>query len=140
MLRKLAVTAAALTLPLTAAAQSLTYEIDPVHSYPHFMVSHLGAAFMYGRFNKTTGRLVLDKTAKTGTVEITIDAASVDTGPHELQGRPRTARRSPAHARLLQRQGVPDRDLPRHGEVDRRLAERGPGPAHAARRDPPGQP
>jgi polyisoprenoid-binding protein YceI len=89
MVRKLAV-AAALTLPLTAAAQSLTYEIDPVHSYPHFMVSHVGAAFLYGRFNKTTGKLVLDKTAKTGTVDITIDAASVDTGPHELQGRPRT--------------------------------------------------
>jgi polyisoprenoid-binding protein YceI len=87
---KLAVSALALALPLAAAAQSLTYEIDPVHSYPHFMVSHLNAAFLYGRFNKTTGKLVLDKTGKTGAVDITLDAGSVDTGPHELQGRPRT--------------------------------------------------
>jgi polyisoprenoid-binding protein YceI len=90
MSKNLAASLFATALPLAAGAQSLTYEIDSVHSYPHFMVSHLGAAYMYGRFNKITGNLVLDKAAKTGTVDITIDAASVDTGPHELQGRPRT--------------------------------------------------
>lgn len=90
MNRKLAVSAVVLALPLAAAAQSHTYEVDPVHSFPHFMVSHLNAAFLYGRFNKTSGKLVLDRTAKTGTVDIVIDTASVDTGPHELQGRPRT--------------------------------------------------
>ena len=87
---KFAVGALALTLPLAAVAAPNTYEVDPVHSFPHFMVSHLNAAFFYGRFNKTTGRLVLDREAKTGTIEISIDTASVDTGPHELQGRPRT--------------------------------------------------
>ncbi len=76
--------------PLVAVAAPATYEIDPVHSFPHFMVGHFGAAWMYGRFNKTTGKMVLDREAKTGTVEITIETASVDTGPHELQGRPRT--------------------------------------------------
>jgi polyisoprenoid-binding protein YceI len=90
MYPKLTVSALALALPLAAAAQSQTYEIDPVHSYPHFMVSHLNAAFLYGRFNKTSGKLVLDRTAKTGAIDIVIDTASVDTGPHELQGRPRT--------------------------------------------------
>jgi len=87
---KFAVGALALILPLAVVAAPNTYEIDPVHSFPHFMVNHLNAAFLYGRFNKTTGRLVLDREAKTGTIEITIDTASVDTGPHELQGRPRT--------------------------------------------------
>ena len=87
---KFAVGALALILPLAAVAAPNTYEVDPVHSFPHFMVSHLNAAFLYGRFNKTTGKLVLDREAKTGTIEITIDTASVDTGPHELQGRPRT--------------------------------------------------
>jgi polyisoprenoid-binding protein YceI len=90
MYLKLAASAVALTLPLAVVAQPMTYEIDPVHSYPHFMVAHLGAAYLYGRFNKTTGKLVLDRAAKTGSVEITIDTGSVDTGPHELQGRTRT--------------------------------------------------
>jgi polyisoprenoid-binding protein YceI len=90
MYRKLAVSAFALTLPLAVVAQPMTYEIDPVHSYPHFMVAHLGAAYLYGRFNKTSGKLVLDRAAKTGTIEITIESGSVDTGPHELRGRPRT--------------------------------------------------
>lgn len=90
MYQKLAISAFALALPLTAGAAPVTYDIDPVHSFPHFMVDHFGAAYLYGRFNKTTGKLVLDREAKTGTIDITIETASVDTGPHELLGRPRT--------------------------------------------------
>jgi polyisoprenoid-binding protein YceI len=90
MYQKLAISAFALALPLTAGGAPVTYEVDPVHSFPHFMVGHFGAAYLYGRFNKTTGKLVLDRVAKTGTIEITIETASVDTGPHELLGRTRT--------------------------------------------------
>lgn len=90
MFPKLAAGALALAVPLAAVAAPQTYEVDPVHSYPHFMVNHLNVGFLYGRFNRTTGKLVLDREANTGTIEISIDTASVDTGPHELQGRPRT--------------------------------------------------
>ncbi|MCZ7565491.1 MAG: YceI family protein [Burkholderiales bacterium] len=88
MHRKLAATA--LALPLAAGAQPATYEIDPDHTFPHFMIQHLGVSWMHGRFNKTSGKLVLDRAAKTGSVEVTIETASVDTGAHELRGRTRT--------------------------------------------------
>jgi len=90
MQQKLAIGAFALALPLAAAAAPVNYDVDPVHTFPQFMVGHFGAAFLHGRFNKTSGKLVLDREAKSGTIEITIDTASVDTGPHELLGRPRT--------------------------------------------------
>lgn len=90
MRQKLAVGAVALALPLAAAAQPANYEVDPDHSFPQFMVGHLGAAYLHGRFNRTSGKLTLDRTAKTGSIEITIESASVDTGPHELRGRTRT--------------------------------------------------
>ena len=90
MHQKLAIGVFALALPLAAPAAPLNYDVDPVHTFPQFMVSHFGTALLHGRFNKTTGKLVLDREAKSGTIDITIDTASVDTGPHELAGRPRT--------------------------------------------------
>jgi len=56
------------------------YTIDPAHTYPNFTINHLGFSTMHGRFNTTKGTLSLDLAKKTGSVEITIDAASVDTG------------------------------------------------------------
>lgn len=67
---------ATLVGPVSAAS----YTIDPAHTYPHFAISHLGFSTMHGRFNKTTGKLDIDLEKKTGAVDITIDAASVDTG------------------------------------------------------------
>ncbi len=90
MNQKIAIGIVAVALPLTAVAAPVTYDVDPVHTFPHFTVTHFGAANLYGRFNKTGGKLMLDREAKTGTIEITIETASVDTGPHELLGRTRT--------------------------------------------------
>jgi len=63
--------------PLFAADN---YKIDPSHTFPYFEVSHMGFSVQKGRFNKTSGTLVLDRAAKTGSVEITVDTASIDTG------------------------------------------------------------
>jgi polyisoprenoid-binding protein YceI len=63
-----------------SAAAADTYTADVAHTFPSFEVSHLGFSTMRGRFNKTTAKVTLDKTAKTGAVEASIDAASVDTG------------------------------------------------------------
>ncbi len=73
---------AAPVLLLAAAVQAApqTYVIDPTHTYPSFSVNHLGFSLQRGRFNQTQGRLVLDPAAKTGEVEISIQAASIDTG------------------------------------------------------------
>lgn len=69
-----------LVLPFTAFGAS--YTIDPAHTYPHFKISHLGFSTMIGRFNKTEGKMTFDEKKGTGSVEITIDANSIDTA-HE---------------------------------------------------------
>jgi polyisoprenoid-binding protein YceI len=75
--------AAAFVLPVTAAPE--TYTIDARHTFPSFEVSHFGMSLQRGRFNKTSGKITLDTAAKTGSVEVTIDAASVDTGEPKLE-------------------------------------------------------
>lgn len=67
---------------LPFSAFSASYTIDPGHTYPHFKISHLGFSTMIGRFNKTEGKMTFDESKGTGSVEITIDASSIDTA-HE---------------------------------------------------------
>jgi polyisoprenoid-binding protein YceI len=57
-----------------------TYEIDSSHTYPNFEVSHLGFSTMSGRFNKTSGTIVMDREGDKSSVEVTIQADSIDTG------------------------------------------------------------
>jgi polyisoprenoid-binding protein YceI len=65
----------------SATAAPVTYNIDPTHTYPSFEADHFGGASVWrGKFTKTSGVVVLDREAKTGTVNVTIDAASIDTG------------------------------------------------------------
>ena len=63
-----------------ALAAPETYVVDCSHTYPRFSYSHLGFSTQLSRFNTTTGKVVFDKAAKTGSVDIEIDAKSVDTG------------------------------------------------------------
>lgn len=77
MFRKLAA-AALLALATPAAAQS--YTLDASHTYPSWEVWHLGISKFRGKFSRSEGKVVLDPAGKTGTVTVTIDAASVDGG------------------------------------------------------------
>jgi len=61
-----------------AAAGS--YTVDPAHTFPHFEINHLGFSTMHGRFNATEGKLTVDLAGKTGSVDVKIDANSIDTG------------------------------------------------------------
>jgi len=67
-----------------AAAAPVTYNIDPEHTYPSFEADHMGLSIWRGKFNKTAGKITLDKAAGQGTVEVTIDAASIDFGHGKL--------------------------------------------------------
>ncbi len=82
--------AAALAVPLAAQAQAENYVIDPFHTVPYFEVDHLGFATMRGRFDRATGKFSIDRAAKSGSVEIEIPTASVNTGDTDRAGRPRT--------------------------------------------------
>ncbi len=78
---RLALAAAAIaTLSGAAAAAPETFVIDGTHSFPRFSYSHFGFSTQLSRFNKTTGKIVLDQAAKTGSVDVVIDTKSVDTG------------------------------------------------------------
>jgi polyisoprenoid-binding protein YceI len=62
-----------------------TYQLDPNHTYPSFAADHFGGLSVWrGKFTKSTGTVTLDLAAKTGSVEVTIDPASVDTGNAKL--------------------------------------------------------
>ncbi len=81
-MRKFAIAlAAAATLAAgVAQAQSATYAIDPTHTYATFEISHFGTSTNRGRWDKKEGSVQLDKAAKTGKVELSIDVASINTG------------------------------------------------------------
>ena len=64
----------------SAAAAPETYSIDPTHTYPRFSYSHFGFSTQLSRFDKTAGSIVIDRQAKTGSVRVSIDTTSVDTG------------------------------------------------------------
>ena len=70
--------ASAVSLPALAAPE--TFAIEGTHTYPRFSYSHFGYSTQLSRFDKTTGTIVFDKAAKTGTVDIVIDTKSVNTG------------------------------------------------------------
>ncbi|MFD1555295.1 YceI family protein [Paraburkholderia silviterrae] len=71
--------AAAIATPAFAAPT--TYNLDPSHTFPSFEADHFGGVSVWrGKFTKSSGTVVLDRAAKTGTVDVTIDAASIDTG------------------------------------------------------------
>lgn len=61
-------------------AAPVSYEMDPAHTFPSFEADHMGVSFWRGKFNRTSGVLVLDKEAATGSVDVTVDIGSVDFG------------------------------------------------------------
>lgn len=80
MKKQLAVLALAAAAATSAFAEPQTFAIDNSHTFPRFSYSHFGLSTQLSHFDKTTGNIVLDKAAKTGSVDITIDTKSVNTG------------------------------------------------------------
>jgi polyisoprenoid-binding protein YceI len=69
-----------LSLGLTSAsAAPTTYSVDPDHTHPSFEVDHFGGLSTWrGTFKKTSGTVEIDTAAKTGTVDVVIDTATID--------------------------------------------------------------
>ncbi len=82
--------ALALAMPLAAMAAPENYMIDPNHSYAYFEVEHLGVSVQRGRFDRTGGKFSMDRAAKSGSVELNVETASVSTGDNVKGSRPRT--------------------------------------------------
>lgn len=78
-------------VPALAGAAEVVYEIDPGHTYPSFEADHMGLSFWRGKFNASSGRIVLDREAGRGIVDVTVDIASIDFGNDELNAEARKA-------------------------------------------------
>ena len=82
--------AAALAFASLAATSAIaapkTFEVDGSHTFPRFSYSHFGYSTQVSRFDNTTGTVVFDAEAKTGSVDISIDMKSVNTGFTDFNG------------------------------------------------------
>lgn len=63
-----------------ARAEPVTYAIDPNHTDVVWEVLHMGTSSLRGQFRAREGSVVVDRAAKTGRVDVTIDLTSL-TGP-----------------------------------------------------------
>jgi polyisoprenoid-binding protein YceI len=85
---KSSITVAALSVVLASAAFAapITFTPDANHSFVRFSYSHMGFSTQESRFDKVTGTVTFDPVAKTGSVDISIDTKSVDTGSELFNG------------------------------------------------------
>jgi len=63
-----------------ASAATEFYTIDRNHTFPHFAIDHMGFSTLYGRFDLTTGKIIIDRENNNGYVDIKIAAVSITTG------------------------------------------------------------
>lgn len=80
-------TAIALVTALACSAshaQMETYLIDPAHTYPSFEADHMGISIWRGKLNRTTGSVQWDKAKGRGTLELTLELASIDFGLEQM--------------------------------------------------------
>ena len=75
-----------------AGAAPVTYVLDPSHTYPSFEADHFGGLSVWrGKFNQTDGKVVLDKAAKTGSIDVTIHTESIDFGMDKMNEHAKSA-------------------------------------------------
>jgi polyisoprenoid-binding protein YceI len=81
ILSRIALTAGLATaLSLPGAAANSNWQIDPAHSSAQFSVRHMAISTVRGAFSKVSGMVALDdKDISKSTVDVSIDANSVDT-------------------------------------------------------------
>ncbi len=70
----------AATLAAASPALAQTYRVDPSLTTATFSVSYLGVAKQHGRFDRVSGRIVLDPAARSGSIDVLLDSASISTG------------------------------------------------------------
>ncbi|CAJ0816662.1 MULTISPECIES: YceI family protein [Ralstonia] len=68
-----------------AFAAPATYQLDPTHTYPSFEADHMGGLSKWrGKFDKSSGSVTLDREAKKGTIDVTVQTDSIDFGMAKL--------------------------------------------------------
>jgi polyisoprenoid-binding protein YceI len=90
-MNRLALLTVLATCAVSAQAAPETYVIDNSQTVANFSISMLGVSNKPHKFEKTSGKVVLDPVTQTGSAEVTIDAASVNTGLGMLDSRMQSA-------------------------------------------------
>lgn len=82
----------AVLLGAGACAAPVTYVLDSKHTYPSFEADHMGGLSIWrGKFTSTGGKVVYDKAAKSGSIEVMVDIASIDFGMEKLNTHAKSA-------------------------------------------------
>lgn len=77
---------------VAATAAPVTYVLDPKHTYPSFAADHMGGLSIWrGKFTDTSGKVVYDKDAKSGSIDVTVSTASIDFGNAKLDEHAKSA-------------------------------------------------
>ncbi len=64
-----------------AAAEPVIYQVDPRHTFPAFEADHQGGLSVWrGKIERSSGTIVLDREARIGTVEMTMDMDTINFG------------------------------------------------------------
>jgi polyisoprenoid-binding protein YceI len=74
-----------------ALAEVQLYDVDADHTYPSLEFPHMGISVWRGKFTKTRGTVELDRAARTGKVDVTVEAASIDFGHRAMNDVARAA-------------------------------------------------
>src|SRR5580698_332403 len=75
-----------------AFAAPVTYNLDPSHTYPSFEADHMGGLSVWrGKFTSSSGKVVYDKAAKSGSIDVTVEMSSVDFGMPKLNEHAKSA-------------------------------------------------
>jgi polyisoprenoid-binding protein YceI len=90
MLPKTLMIAVAVVAATPAFAAVESYKIDPTHTYPSIEFPHMGISVWRGKFDRSSGTITLDRAAKTGTVDIVIDPASINFGLQAMDDKARS--------------------------------------------------
>jgi polyisoprenoid-binding protein YceI len=82
----------AVLLGASSFAAPVTYVLDPTHTFPSFEADHMGGLSVWrGKFDSSSGKVVYDKVAKAGSINVTVDMSSINFGMPKLDEHAKSA-------------------------------------------------
>jgi polyisoprenoid-binding protein YceI len=82
----------AMLVGASSFAAPVTYVLDPDHTYPSFEADHMGGLSVWrGKFNSSSGKVVYDKVAKAGSINVTVNMTSINFGMPKLDEHAKSA-------------------------------------------------
>lgn len=91
-MKRIVLASMAALVSASAFAAPVTYVLDPNHTFPSFEADHMGGLSVWrGKFNSSSGKVVYDKEAKSGSIDVTVNMSSVDFGVPKLDEHAKSA-------------------------------------------------